>query len=278
MATLKQDTGKFRTNTKDQFYTNKEVAKKCIEEIKEKIQEHRGLVWLEPSAGSGSFYNNTPEGVCKKGMDIDPRCEGIEKNDFLLNWVPDKETRYLVFGNPPFGRQSSTAKSFIRKSCKFADAIAFILPKSFTKPSMNNAFDHYFHIIHQSDTGKDAFELNGKKYDVPCVFQIWRKKSYKRDIEKKEVPSGFTYVKEEDGYDFALRRVGAHAGTAYVVNTKEFSKQSHYFIKLTTRNIEAIIAKINQHEFPSNTVGPRSLSKNEITTVLNNIIVSHSSS
>jgi hypothetical protein len=33
-----------------------------------------------------------------------------------------------------------------------------------------------------------------------------------------------------------------------------------------------IIEKINKHTFPSNTVGPRSLSKSEVNVVLNQII------
>ena len=38
-----------------------------------------------------------------------------------------------------------------------------------------------------------------------------------------------------------------------------------------------IIEKINNHIFPSNTVGPRSLSKSETNVVINNIIGSVSS-
>ena len=33
VVSQKQDTGKFRTNTKDQFYTNENVAKSCISSI-----------------------------------------------------------------------------------------------------------------------------------------------------------------------------------------------------------------------------------------------------
>jgi hypothetical protein len=34
----------------------------------------------------------------------------------------------------------------------------------------------------------------------------------------------------------------------------------------------AIIEKVNQHTFPSNTVGPRSLSKSEANEVLNEVL------
>ena len=36
---MSQDTGKCRTNLKDQFYTKASVAKECIKTIKEQIKE-----------------------------------------------------------------------------------------------------------------------------------------------------------------------------------------------------------------------------------------------
>jgi hypothetical protein len=54
-----------------------------------------------------------------------------------------------------------------------------------------------------------------------------------------------------------------------------FNPQFHYFLRLEDVNvlfIEKIIEKTNQHVFPSNTVGPRSLSKGEANEVLNRII------
>ena len=47
------------------------------------------------------------------------------------------------------------------------------------------------------------------------------------------------------------------------------SVQSHYFIKLPDgADVAAIIDYICKKEFPSNTTGPRSLSKGEINAVL----------
>lgn len=272
-----QDTGKFRENTKDKFYTNTKVAKDCIASILKHVPEHQEYLWLEPSAGTGSFYNNIPSNVEKIGLDIEPYSQGILKMDFH-EWSPNPEKKYLVFGNPPFGRQSSQAKAFIKKSCKFANIIAFILPKSFTKPSMNNAFAHNFHLIHCEELQKKSFILNDSPYDVPCVFQIWQKKTFNRNIEKRIAPVGFEYVKNTEEYHLAFRRVGALAGKSYKNNGSKYSVQSHHFIKLTNGDIcNTLIEKINQHEFPSNTVGARSLSKNEINSVVNTLITTISS-
>jgi hypothetical protein len=164
---------------------------------------------------------------------------------------------------------------FIKRGCEYADMIAFILPKSFTKPSMTNAFDRKFHCMHTSDIEKDAFLIQGnKRYDVPCIFQIWERKSEDRKIEDNIPEFGFEYVKVEQHPDIALRRVGVFAGKSFLYEPEKFSTQSHYFIKFIDEGINKnnIIEAINKHTFPSNTVGPRSISKGEVNIVLNEII------
>jgi hypothetical protein len=270
----KQDTGKFRTNTKDQFYTDEKVAETCIESILSLLPFTNEYLWIEPSAGTGSFLHNVPSIFQKIGFDIEPKAEDIHQQDYL-KWTPPKNKDIIVFGNPPFGRQSSLAKSFITKSCKFAKIIAFILPKSFTKPSMYNCFDLKFHLIYCKELEKDSFIINGLKHDVPCVFQIWQKKDTDRIVEEKTIPYMFQYVKHSDNYDIAFRRVGGLAGKCYKNDGTKYSIQSHHFIKLDDIIVsinDTIIKKINKHIFPSNTIGPRSLSKSEINIVINDII------
>lgn len=276
----KQDTGKFRTNTKDQFYTNEGVAKACIQSIMDLLPFTSDYLWVEPSAGNGSFLHNVPGSYDKIGLDIEPKSTTILKQDYL-KWIPPTNKEILVFGNPPFGRQSSLAKAFIAKSCEFAKIIAFILPKSFTKPSMFNAFDLKFHLLHSVELAKDSFVINGSKYDVPCVFQIWKKSGTDRQVQGKVNSIGFEYVKPSERYHVAFRRVGGLAGKCYKKDGTEYSIQSHYFIKFNDEivcHLDTLIEKINQHTFPSNTVGPRSLSKSEANVVINEIIQSVSSS
>jgi hypothetical protein len=278
-ASQKQDTGKFRTNMKDQFYTDERVAKCCIKNITDILPQTSKYVWVEPSAGNGAFLHNIPPSYEKIGLDLEPKAKDIIKQDYL-KWSPPKGKDIIIFGNPPFGRQSSLAKSFISKSCEFAKAIAFILPKSFTKPSMFNAFDLKFHLIHSDELEKDSFVINGSKYDVPCVFQIWQKTDTDRMIEEKVCPIGFEYVKPNEKYHIAFRRVGGLAGKCYKNDGSKFSIQSHYFIKFRDDVVcyaHTIMEKTNNHTFPSNTLGPRSLSKSEANVVLNDIIQSVSS-
>lgn len=283
--TTRQDTGKYRINTNDQFYTSEPVAKQCVQQILEATgQNHDDYLWIEPSAGTGAFLRQLPPSITKIGLDIDPKCDDIIKQDYLTWQAPTMLTKkkgIIVFGNPPFGRQSSLAKAFIAKSCLFANIIAFILPKSFTKPSMYNAFHPCFHLVFSEELEKNAFIINGgAKYNVPCVFQIWEKKAAERPKDEKVAPIGFEYIAAAGAATtsptFALRRVGGLAGKCYPADGSR-SIQSHYFIRLNESTVPAayhadIIEKMNNHTFPSNTVGPRSLSKSEVNVVLNHII------
>jgi hypothetical protein len=119
--------------------------------------------------------------------------------------------------------------------------------------------------------------VNSVAYDVPCVFQIWEKKDTDRVKILVVKERGFQYVKGTEVYTLAFRRVGGKAGTCYLAGSENFSIQSHYFIKLDdmyTRHTSKIIELVNNHVFPSNTVGPRSLSKGEANEVLVSILSS----
>jgi hypothetical protein len=274
LGLLAQDTGKGRKNRKDQFYTKGSVAKQCVDILLTTVPNARTYTWIEPSAGSGAFLQCVPASVESIGLDIDPTFTDILQADFLT-WSPPSpptERQYLIFGNPPFGRQASLAKAFLRRSCQMAEVIAYILPRSFMKPSMTNVIDSAFHCLYNQELGKDSFEINGAAHDVPCVFQIWQKQATARAIAPKLQERGFRYVRAEEPYDLAFRRVGALAGRCYPSGSDTFSPQTHYFWKLDApfvARIPAILARINAHVFPSNTVGPRSLSKTEANEVMN---------
>lgn len=275
--TQQQDTGKFRTNTKDQYYTRAEVAASCVRQILQKVEGAHEYQWIEPAAGNGAFLRHVPEGVDKIGIDIDPKAEGILQGDFL-KWAPGAtKKRRILFGNPPFGSQSSIAKKFIEHGASFCDIIAFILPRSFEKPSMNRAFPMNFHCVLIEHLSRNSFEVNEKPYDVPCIFMIWVRKAILRQKPALILPAGFRYVKSDEAWHLAFRRVGGLAGRCYSKDGTFYSPQSHYFLAFEDRfqnHLKNIQAKINAHEFPSNTVGPRSLSKHEVNEVINRILTS----
>jgi len=271
---MAQDTGKFRTNTKDQYYTKASVAKDCVDSIIAKFPTASQYQWIEPSAGNGSFLKALPAGIQAIGIDLEPKMDGLLKGDFL-SWEPTSEIKRIFFGNPPFGKQGSLAKSFIQHSAKYAEVIAFILPKSFVKPSMSRAFPIKFHCIMEKELPKDSFEVNKLAYDVPCVFQIWEKQSEDRVNSQAVNEIGFKYVKASEEFNVSVRRVGARAGTCKLQSEGPFNIQTHYFIRLDNPSkSQLLLEALNAHVFPSNTVGPRSLSKGEVNEVINKLLLS----
>lgn len=213
---------------------------------------------IEPSAGNGSFINSIKKLNCSNIFyDIAPEHPEIIKQDFLKVKV-QALLNVHVMGNPPFGRQSSLAIKFIKKSCEFASSISFILPKSFKKETMKRHFESHFHCIHESDIPDNSFYFNEKEYNIPCVFQIWNKSDKQREVIEKLEPIGFKFVKKNENPNISFRRVGVNAGT---VSTEIHNKsdQSHYFIK----SLENMDYFKFDFEF-NNTVGPRSISKQEL--------------
>ena len=274
---MEQDTGKKRLNRKDQFYTKASVAKKCVDKILATVPSGSSYQLIEPSAGNGVFLKCLAQNFDRIGMDIEPKDPEIFATDFLA-WIPTTYRKRIFFGNPPFGRQGSLAKAFIKHAASYADYIAFILPRSFVKPSMSRAFPLAFHCILSEDVEKNAFEVNETAYNVPCVFQIWEKRVTDRVLEPPVDAVGFEYVKE--GFHIAFKRVGGLAGKCYSASASasaEYNPQYHYFLKLEDQYvpfIQKIIDLVNVHVFPTNTVGMRSLSKTEANRVLNQTLAS----
>ena len=124
---------------------------------------------------------------------------------------------------------------------------------------------------------KDAFIVNGKPHDVPCIAQIWSRRPGEptRADPTPVDPIGFSYVASDAVWHLGVRRVGGKAGSAYFVNEGPLSKQSHYFLAFDERfldEIGEIKTRLNAHTFPTNTTGPRSLSKNEVSCVVNAVL------
>jgi hypothetical protein len=274
--TFNQETG-LKRNTIDKYYTNINVVQTCIELVKQYINIDVNDLIIEPSAGNGSFIDNIKT-ISNNYIfyDIEPEHEEIEKQDFLhLDYkkLKDKYINIHIIGNPPFGRQSSLAIKFIKNCCLFSASISFILPKSFKKDGMKKYFEKHYHLIYEIDLLENSFLVNGVECNVPCIFQIWKYTNEIRNDVSKQMPLNFEFVKKQNHPDISFRRVGVNAGT---INTKidEKSIQSHYFIKFTNGN--SITDNINKlstitYDF-NNTVGPKSISKQELIFKFNPLL------
>lgn len=278
-----QTTG-LKRNPIDKFYTCPSIAKECTETIAQHLCiDSENDIIIEPSAGNGSFVTEIKK-LCNNTLfyDIAPECETIVKQDFLqldLREIemPDLHSKIHVVGNPPFGRQSTLAIQFIKHSATVADSISFILPKSFKKDSMTRHFPKNFHLIYQKDIAANSFLRNNIITDVPCVFQIWQKKDFIRIISQKleSVSSIYKFVKFDENPDISFRRVGVNAGVIDDTNLFKKSPQSHYFIKFApTLNKKEMIDKLMSISYVSdNTVGPKSICKQEIIKEFNKLLL-----
>jgi hypothetical protein len=152
----------------DRFYTKDCVAKLCIDTLLQFCNPCS--LFVEPSAGGGAFFRQLPKN--KIGIDLSPACEGVVQGDWLESTVP---SNCVVVGNPPFGTRNSLSKSFIKHAISQAKIVAFVLPCSYRKETMQRIFPCEWSLISDTLLPGNSFLLEGEDYHVPCVFQIWSK-------------------------------------------------------------------------------------------------------
>ena len=180
-------------NRLDQFYTNKSIASKCYNKLNEIVDLNKFDIHLEPSAGSGSFFNIMND-TKKLGLDIQPTSTGIYKMDFF-DYKPEDNKGYLVIGNPPFGRVSSLAVKFFNKSAEFASCIAFIVPRTFKRVSIQNKLNLNFELIYNEDLPVTPCCFTPKMI-AKCCFQIWvRNETKRQEIIYDRKHNDFNFIK-----------------------------------------------------------------------------------
>ena len=292
----------------DRFYTKSDVAASLIGHLN--LAEYKLII--EPSAGSGAFSDliegcvaldiePAKEGIIKMDyfdyypeditgspgrlsrrsmvellsrMDVHKDKEAVLQLILsLMIFAEANRKDILVIGNPPFGKLGSMASAFIKHSATFADTIAFILPKSFKKPSFQKRVPKTFHLVEEVDVPVESFLFEGEDYGVPCVFQIWKNKYKERPKVKVIIPEGFEYSTRED-CSFAFRRVGVNAGAVFT-EVESRAPPSHYFIKVPSWvDVDLLISELSKVSWvnASDTVGPKSISKQDVNSVLNELL------
>lgn len=157
-------------------------------------------------------------------------------------YTTDK-TDYITIGNPPFGNRSKLATDFFNKAASMSDVIAFIVPVSFMKWSVQKNLSANFALHSYMYLEPESFSSNGEPYSVRTVFQIWVKKGSKYDnginlrltkqppISHKDfniwqynaTPQAIKYVEED--WEYATYRQGYHD------YNKIFTKEDYTYIK-----------------------------------------------
>jgi hypothetical protein len=159
--------------------------------------------------------------------------------------------------------------------------VAFIVPKSFNKASIQNRLNTDFHLTGAMDIPSDSFTLAGQKVNVPCVFQVWVHYLFMHRMicasdPIKNMPripvrpvvtcSDFDFVASGRGADFAIRRVGVNAGRIFATQVERRSVQSHLFVKAKSPGVLERMKALDLEHCPAktNTAGCPSISKSDV--------------
>lgn len=246
----------------DKFYTNEDISKDCIYQMKLTLKDLKitNPFFLEPSAGGGSFSNNLEECLA---FDILPESENI----IQLNYIKEDISHYLpvgkeivTIGNPPFGKRSKLAIDFINKSFEYSKVIGFILPVQFLKYNTQTQIIDTASLIHNHILPENSFTLENNIYDVRCVFQIWTTLKTNINLRIVDRPPTkhidfecyqYNCTKQAEKYfdydvDFAILRQGYGDYNTKHFEYKDLSKKNQWiFIKANNKIAYDILSNID---------------------------------
>jgi hypothetical protein len=269
----------------DKFYTVPTYSKKCIDKVFELYKNNKNdLLIVEPSAGNGSFFCQIPTTHTNKiGMDISPEHPDIIRKDFF-EYIPSTCTsttalrKIIVIGNPPFGRVSSLAIKFFNHAAQWADVIAFIIPRTFRRISVQNKLDYNFRLIYDEEVPTKPCCFTPPMM-VKCCFQIWEKTENRRaKIELPTTHSDWEFLAfgpldisgqptPPSTADFALRAYGGNIGEIKTEGLDELRPKSWHWIKSNINKAE-LIRRLSSLDYSNsqNTARQNSMGKGELVS------------
>lgn len=250
----------------DKFYTKTGVAERLVTITKNLLEDEVDYV-IEPSAGDGSFIGaiNTTfplaEGVF---IDILPEHSDVTQCDWFKWNVGEVFENSLIIGNPPFGKNASLAVRFFNKAALHKPRlIAFILPRTFQKKRFcAKHLDNAYSLLVEEVCEKNSFVVNGESYNVPCVMQVWGRRTRKDTFHIN--PILFEEVAEDEATLF-IRRAGGRAGEI----VEKYTQSSTYAVKCSDETRKLLESRKQQiKEQSCKTVGVRSITLLEIEDIL----------
>lgn len=260
----------------DQFFTKPEIAEFCIKKVNEiSLLDDFDLI-IEPSAGNGNFYNLLPASK-RIGIELDnDLCsiytEYLNKSFFDYS-LDNDQAKILVIGNPPFGTQNNLSVDFFNHAALFANIIAFVIPKTWKKNSIQNRLNFHFHLLKSFDLPDDCF-YGDKATSVKCCFQIWVKKD---KLREKKINRQFhkdwqflSYQKIDNDLkpptnaDFLILAYGSNPGQIST-DLNQWRPKSVHFIK-SNINIKILMDRFRSLNFncANNSARQSSLCKGDL--------------
>jgi hypothetical protein len=281
---INKDVKVVRDEGLDKFYTTPVFAKRCIDKVFELYDISSWDLIVEPSAGNGSFLNQIQ---CnnKIGLDISPENGSIIKQDFFTYTPPIiNKFNILVIGNPPFGKVSSLAIKFFNHAAHWANVIAFIIPRTFRRTSVQNRLDEMFHLVYDEEVSNKPCCFSPPMM-VKCCFQIWEKKETKRPfVELPTKHNDWQFLSfgplDEHGQptppmcaDIAMRAYGGKIGEIKKTGLNELRPKSWHWIKSNIDIVE-LINRFQQLDYSNslNTARQNSMGRGELVSLYSDFI------
>ena len=165
----------------DQFFTRPAIAEECYKSLCQWMKQDDAVLsdykFIEPSAGTGSFFDILPL-ERRIGLDIVQFRPEYRKVDFLSWHPPANGQMFAVIGNPPFGYRAWLALAFMNHAARFAKYVGMILPMSFQSDGKGSPKHRIngLKLVHMEHLPQNSFvDVNGKPAKVNALWQIWRR-------------------------------------------------------------------------------------------------------
>jgi predicted RNA methylase len=264
--------GNRRKTGVEQYYTPKDLARKLSADLIAITGSNRSF--LEPAGGNGSFIAALESLGAKdiQAVDLYPKHPKVKNANFLEHSPSGQDL--VTISNPPFGRNNSLSIPFFNHAANHSEFIAFLVPRSWRKWSVQNRLDRRFHLISDQDVAvnyvTDSGERIGVNNDLRTCFQIWQRQQTLRPIIKVADQGLIQKCKPEQA-DIAVRVFGFGCGKVY----RDFPREANttlMFLTVLDARVFEVIEGLDYERFTLNTSYTRALALPELNYLLNEAI------
>lgn len=273
--TVSEKLGNRRVTGLEQYYTPTDLAQELVLELKQLLADFEDKNFLEPAGGTGSFIAALrSHGAAKiQSVDTHPMHPAVQKMDFLS--FQTKQQHLVTVSNPPFGRNNALSIPFFNHAAQFSSHIAFLVPRSWRKWSVQNRLHANFHLIHDRDVNLIYVNSRGeplaKSNELRTCFQVWEKRI---DLRPKVVvpDNGFLQKVSPAEADVAMKVFGYGCGQV-LEDFPRVANTTLMFLSLSEGITASLLRKLDFDRFRNNTAYTQALSFQEINYLLNETVL-----
>ena len=271
VSRVSEKLGNRRVTGLEQYYTPQHLAQELTKVLFDILDQPAKRHFLEPAGGTGSFVNAlaTLGAINITSMDTHPKHPAVTKGDFLSFQSPDSDL--VTISNPPFGRNNALSIPFFNHAAGISTHIAFLVPRSWRKWSVQNRLDLRFHLVHDQEVNPIYENQQGeplaKANELRTCFQIWEKQEVLRS--KTVVPDN-GYLRKTGPWeaDVAMRVFGYGCGQVL----ESFERRPNttlMFLSFDGPVTASLLRDLDFERFSNNTAYTQALSFQEINYLLN---------